>query len=232
MYFRFLGELSIWQRLITQMPTGVWWHSEGLSDLSSLAQNHAGFLLCDTMWNHIYFPMKCLTLSFTCSGFTGKHPSSRHPPGECSMPRSMFSFFFSTTELSLPWIDRELPMMQTCMTVSAYMSILALLSVDRCPLARHIQLMQWSSSVKRSRRRTGAGAEVFCCYEWAHEWEAENGTSCTQLMYHYNFYAQLHTLCHLWELYLLNTFSCIFIYPFCCICLYGGFMHCWNMGPL
>lgn len=108
-----------------------------------------------------------LTLSFPCNGFTGKHPSSQHPPGGSSMPRSMFCFvlFFPTAELSLPRIDRELPMMQTCMTVSAYMSILALLSVNRCPLARHIQLMQWSSSAKRRRRQTGAGAEVFCCYE-------------------------------------------------------------------
>lgn len=55
MYFRFLGELSIWQQLITQKPTGVWWCSEGLSDLSSLAPNHAGFLLCGTTWNHIFF---------------------------------------------------------------------------------------------------------------------------------------------------------------------------------
>lgn len=41
--------------------------------------------------------------SFVCSGFTGKHPSSQHPPGVGSVNHSMF---FSALELPLlPWTD-------------------------------------------------------------------------------------------------------------------------------
>lgn len=81
---------------------------------------------------------------------------STHQVGvQCLAPCFVFLFPPPAAEPSLPRIDRELPMMQTCVTVSAYVSILALLSVNRCPLARHIP----ADAVGAHRRRGGGGGE-------------------------------------------------------------------------
>lgn len=108
MYFRFLGELSIWQQLITQMPTGVWWCSAGLSDLSSLSQNHAGFLLCGTTWHHIYFD-SLIHMQWFYWRNTPLH--STHQVGvQCLAPCFCWGFFFHRRAVpapNWPWVTND-----------------------------------------------------------------------------------------------------------------------------
>lgn len=140
-------------QLFTHMPAAgvaARWRLKGQIASSNLTLNNAGFLLCG-QHTKLTFSTGNVGLSQWCEVVlltSGEHPAAPHPAGVGSTPRSGV---LSTSELLLPWTDCELPVMLTCVTVSVYMSILALLSVSTRPWARHVQPLQWSWSAKSDR---------------------------------------------------------------------------------
>ncbi len=161
-------------QLITQMhAAGVaaWRWFRGQTAFSNLTLNNADFLLCGQHMKQIfylYFSRKRWTFSFICRSSTHMWESCR-APSRCGFEALLKSVYFFPPQSCCCLGLTELPMMLTCMTVSAYMNTLALLSVNRCPWARHVQLSQWSWLVKSNRRQTGEAV-----MNEQNEWEAEH----------------------------------------------------------